>query len=103
MGLLLIPEETAPPRVIRRAAALAKHPLVAMPDGGLQALLRDQRLLLLHRALVAAADDPPAPDLLQQALAKQARGQPLERNEEAALLSDVDALTRVLARSERAA
>lgn len=102
-GLFLIPEETAPPRVIRRANELAKHPLVAMPDGGLQALLRDRRLLLLHRALVAAADDPPAPELLQRALAKQASGQPLERNEEAALLSDPEALARVLVESGQAA
>ena len=42
LGLFLIPEESAPPRIIRRANELAKHPLVAMPDGGPQALLRDR-------------------------------------------------------------
>jgi len=96
LGLFLTPEETATPRVIKRAEELARHPLVALPDSGLQALLHDRRLLLLHRALVAAADDPPAPALLRRAVEKQARGQPLERNEEAALLSDIGVLNRVL-------
>ncbi|HLS69455.1 MAG TPA: glucans biosynthesis glucosyltransferase MdoH [Kiloniellales bacterium] len=102
LGLFLIPEETAAPRVVRRAEELSRHPLVALPDSGLQALLHDRRLLLLHRALVAAAGDPPAPELLQLALRKQESGQPLERNEEAALLSDLAALTRVLHRRQLA-
>lgn len=100
LGLFLIPEESAPPRVLQRARELDAHPLVDLPDGGLQALLRDRRLLLLHRALVAAADDPPAPDLLRRALAKQATGQALERQEEAALLADPVSLSRLLRRPE---
>jgi len=99
LGLLLTPEESAPPQVVRRARELASHPLVALPDGGLEALLRDNRLLLLHRALVAATSDPPLPELVGQALAKRAAGQPLERAEEAALLADLGALDRVVAES----
>lgn len=101
LGLLLTPEETAPPQVVQRARELSAHPLVALPDGGLQALLHDRRLLLLHRALVAAAADPPTPELVQKALSKQAAGQALERGEEAALLSDMTALDRVVTEERR--
>ncbi len=105
-GLLLTPDETAPPAILSRANAIAENDQWKIPAEALSALLADPALRAAHLDMLA----PPAPRALGDidvalvvALAKIDQAQTpeqvialLSRQETLAVLSDPSALNRLL-------
>ena len=105
-GLLLTPDETAPPAILSRANAIAENDQWKTPAEALSALLADPALRAAHLDMLA----PPAPRALGDidvalvvALAKIDQAQTpeqgialLSRQETLAVLSDPSALNRLL-------
>ncbi len=103
--LFLIPEETAPPEVLRRARHLADKIASDAPavSDGLARVLDDPIANALHRLLLAAAEDAPAEDgaTLVAARRNLAAGQPLTAAEKSLLLYDDQTLRRARGTGDR--
>ncbi len=109
MGLLRIPEETAPPPVLQRTLALQ----AAIPEDSsdILTLLRDPELLAVHRQMLPPSRRPGVDPLNVPLLTGTARlaeardlasvWPTLDVAERTAVLSDAAALDRLLALAER--
>ncbi|MGE0734277.1 MAG: glucans biosynthesis glucosyltransferase MdoH [Alphaproteobacteria bacterium] len=97
LGLFLIPEETVPPSVVRRARELeiALAP-ASQPVDAVARLEGDPLARAVHVLLVRATPEAAPPDpILPKAREKHAAHAPLTPPEKLALLWDVDSLTRL--------
>lgn len=103
-GLLLIPEETSPPDILRRAAAANAARPEAEGGEAIHLLLADSGLMAAHRAMLPPPrrpGDPINPDLLVGLLKLSESPDPdsavkrLRRTEKAAVLGSADGLERL--------